>query len=303
MIRSFAGAEAAAAKIGPKRISVMRAENREFLLALKEAYSRGYGEPILIGSEPEIRRIADEIEFDIGCFQLINEKDSQEIAYKAVQLVSSGDAQLVLRGHIDGYFMFRSLIRSASMSGIKRRISVVALFQLPLLPRFVGMTDPGVTMAPDFQEKIEIIQNAVDIFSHLGYDTPRIGILTAGRGLNTNLDSVTDAIKIRDTLSRGELTGCTIEDGLCLSDFFLGKDGFLESHEVIDLSLIPDILLVHNLEIANMFSKIDTLPLNYFSGWARHGILMSGGIPVTIPSRSDRHDTIITAIALGVCIA
>lgn len=308
MIKSFAEAEKAAEKVGPKRISVLRAEDREFLLALKEAGKRGYCEPVLIGDEIKIRRIADEIEFDITNFQLVDEKDSQRIADKGVSLVSAGDAHLILRGQIEGHFLYRALIRSSRVSDARIQICMVALFQMPVLPKLIGIGDPAINVAPDFHVKVEIIRNTVYLFSRLGYDNPRVGILTAERGLNAELDSVTDAVKIKEALASGELTGCSIADGLSLSDFFLGKDGFLGSLEEIDSSLIPDIFLVHNIEFGNMFGKmfgkVDNLsPKDYLPGSRGHGIIMSADIPTVVPSRADRHDTIITDIALGVLIA
>jgi len=304
MIKSFKEAEIIAGEVGPKKIAVLRAENREFLLALKESYRRGYGEPILIGNEAKIRDIADDIEFDISNFSLINEKDHQKIANKGVELVSEGKTDFILRGYIDGHYLYRTLIRSSSKSGVKKQISVVGLIQLPGFPKLIGMTDPGVTVAPDFDAKLGIVRNAVDLFSHLGYNNPRVGCLTAQRGFNDDLDSVTDAVKMRETVSSGELKGYIIEEGLCLSDFFLGENDFLENYGEIDYSLIPDILLVHNIEFGNIFAKIDSLSTEgYFPGWERHGIIMGAGIPTVAPSRADKYDTIITDIALGVLIA
>ena len=304
MISSFAEAEVVAKEVGPKRIAVLRAENREFLLALKESYRRGYGEPILIGDESKIRRIADNIDFDINGFRVIDEKNSQKVADKGIGLVSDGEADFVLRGYIDGHYLYRTLIRSSSKSGVKKQICVVALMQFPVLPKLIGLTDTGITIAPDFRAKIEIIRNAVDLFSHLGYENPKVGILAAERGLNPELDSVIGATKIRESLSNGDLTGCSIEEGFNLSDFFLGENGFLENLEDIDFSLVPDILLVHNLEFGNIFVKIDSLSTSdYFHNFRRHGIIMGAGIPTVIPSRADMHDTIVTDIALGVLIA
>jgi len=304
MVKSFEEAEIMAAKVGPKRISVLRAENREFLLALKESYRRGYVEPILIGDASKIREIADDIDFDIGTFLLIDEKSQQKIADKGVRLVSEGKSDLILRGHIDGHYVYRALIRHSAQTGARRQICVVALMQMPVLPKFIGLVDPGITVAPDFHAKMAIIQNAVDLFSHLGYENPRVGILTAHRRLNAELDSVLDAMKIRDAQSRGELTGCIIEEGLSLSDFFLGKSGFLENHGDIDFSFIPDILLAHNIEFANIFSKLDSMStIDYFPRWERHGIVTGADAPAIIPSRADKHDAIVTIIALGVLIS
>ncbi len=304
LIRSFAEAEELARKAGPKKISVLRAENREFLLALKEAHQRGYGEPVLIGDESKIREIAGEIEFDISNFAIIDSKDLQEIADHGVRLAATGETHFILRGYIDGPPLYRSLIRSAAKRELKKQICVVALMQFPALPKLIGLTDTGITVAPDFSAKMEIIRNAVYLLSRLGYESPQVGIVTARRGLNDDLDSVSDAVRIREAFERGEISGCRLADGLSLSDFFLGTDGFLGGLDKVDYSRIPDIILVHNLEFGNIFVKIDSLAeKDFFSGVRRHGFIVGAGIPTVIPSRADTHKTIITDIALGVLIS
>jgi len=304
LIRSFEEAEEIARKVGPKKISVLRAENREFLLALKEAHQRGYGEPVLIGDERKIREIAGEIRFDVSKFVVIDSRDPQEIADHGVRLAAAGETHFILRGYIDGPPLYRSLIRTSSKRERKKQICVVALMQFPVLPKLIGLTDTGITVAPDFRAKIEIIKHAMDLFSRLGYESPQVGILAAQRGLNDELDSVSDAIKIREAFAKGEFPGCRIVDGLSLSDFFLGMEGFLEGFDEVDYSRIPDILLVHNLEFGNIFVKIDSIAENdFFSGVRRHGFIVGAGIPTVIPSRADTHKTIITDIALGVLIS
>jgi len=121
LIRSFQEAEEIARKVGPKKISVLRAENREFLLALKEAHQRGYGEPVLIGDERKIREIAGEIGFDISKFDVIDSRDPQEIADRGVRLAAMGETHFVLRGYIDGPPLYRSLIRTSAKGENKRR--------------------------------------------------------------------------------------------------------------------------------------------------------------------------------------
>jgi phosphate butyryltransferase len=304
IIRSFEEAEEIARKGGPKKISVLRAENREFLLALKEAQQRGYGEPVLIGDEKKIREIAEEIRFDISKFAVIDSRDPREIAERGVQLAVTGETDFILRGYIDGPPLYRSLIRASSKGGLKKQICVVALMKFPVLPKLIGLTDTGITVAPDFGAKMEIIRHAVDLFSRLGYQSPQVGIMAARRGLNDEIDSVLDAGRIREAFAGGHLPGCCLVDGLSLSDFFLGKEGFLEGLDEVGYHRIPDILVVHNLEFGNIFVKIDSLAeRDFFSGVRRHGIIMGAGIPTVIPSRADTHKTIITDIALGVLIS
>jgi len=304
LIKSFQEAEEMARKAGPKKISVLRAENREFLLAMKEAHRRGYGEPVLIGDERKIREIAEEIEFDISNFAVIDSRDPQEVADYGVRLAATGETDFVLRGYIYGPPLYRALIRSTSDRECKRQISAVCLLEFPVLQKFIAITDPGLAVAPDFAAKMEIIKNAVNLLSRLGYESPQVGIITARSGLDDDLRSLSDAKSIREAFERGELPGCYLAEGLTLSDFLLGKDGFLESFDRVDYSRMPDILLVHNLEFGNIFVKVDSLAeRDFFSGVRRHSFIVGTGIPVVAPSRSDTHKTIITEIALGVLVS
>jgi len=304
VIRSFEEAEEIARKAGPKKMAVLGAENRECLLALQEAYQRGYGEPVLIGDEKKIKKIAEEISFDVSKFIVIDSRDPQEIAEQGVQLAARGETDFILRGYIDSPSLYRSLIRAASKQGVKRQISGVAPMQFPLLPKLIALTDTGLTVAPDFRAKMEIIKNAVTLFSRLGYESPKVGIITAQRGLNDDLDSVSDAVKIREAFAREEFPECQIMEGSSLSDFFLGTDHFLEGFDDIDYSRIPDILLAHNLEFGNIFAKIDSIAeRDFLSGVTRIGVIMGAGIPTLMPSRSDTHRMILTDIAFGVLIS
>lgn len=301
LIRSFEEADEIAGRVEPKKVSVVKADNREFLLALKEAHERGYAEPVLIGDEQKIREIAAEISFDITKFAVIDVRDPQESADKGVQLVESGETNFILRGYIDGPYLYRALIGAASKRGFRRCVSGVALMQFPVLPKLIAVTDAGLTVAPDFRDKMDIIEDAVDLFSRFGYESPQVGIIAARRGLNDELGSVSDAVRIREAFERGELAGCRLVEGLSLSDFLLGREGFLEGFEEIDYSRIPDIIIAPNLEYGNIFCKIDNIAANdFFSGIRRHVIIVGGGIPAVVPSRSDSHKTIISDIALGV---
>lgn len=307
-IRSFEQAEKAAEEIagtvGPRKISVLGAENKEFLLALKEAYRRGYAEPVLIGNEKKIRDIAGEISFDISKFRVINERDPQEIAERGVRLAADGETDFILRAYIGGPPLYRSLIRASSKGGVKRQICVLGLIQFPVLPKLIGFADIGITVNPGFGAKMEILKDAVGMFSRLGYESPQVGLLAARRGVNDNLDSIADAARIREAFAKGELPACSLVEGSSLSDFLLGPEGFIESIDRIDYSRIPDIMIIADLDFGNILAKIESIAERDFaSGVRRHAFILGTGMPIVIPSRSDTHKTIITDIALGVLIS
>lgn len=307
-VRSFEEAEKEAGEItgksGPKRISVLAAESREFLLALKEAHQRGYAEPVLIGNEKKIRDIAGEIGFDISRFRVLDVRDPQEITEQGVRLVAKGETDFILRAHIEGPPLYRSLIRASSQEGVKRQICVLGLMQFPILPKLVGFADIGITVNPDFRAKMAIMESAVGMFSHLGYESPRVGLIAARRGLDDNLGSIADADRIREAFAKGDLPACSLAEGLSLSDFLLGPEGFLEGSGRIDYSRIPEIMIISDLDFGNIISKIESIAeKDFFSGHRRHAFVLGTGMPIVIPSRSDSHKTIITDIALGVLIS
>lgn len=298
-------AEEIAGKSGPKRISVLGAESREFLLALKEAHQRGLAEPILIGNEKKIRDMAGEISFDVSKFRIIDATGPMETAGQGVRFVAQGEADFILRAHIDGPPLYRTLIRSSSQGGGDRRqICVLAMMQFPFLPKIVGFADIGITVNPDFKAKMDILKSAVGMFLRLGYERPRVGLITARRGLNDGLESVADAARIRDAFSQGELPACSLAEGLSLSDFLLGPEGFLESFDRIDYSRIPEVMIISDLDFGNIISKVESIAeRDFFSGHKRHAFILGAGMPIVIPSRSDNRETIITDIALGVLIS
>lgn len=308
VIRNFEQAEEAAERksrsSGPKKVSVLGAENREFLLALREARRKGYAEPVLIGNERKIRDIAGEINFDISKFPIIDETDPEKIAERGFQLAIRGETDFILRAYIEGPPLYRTLIRSSSNGELKNQICVLALMQFPALPKLIGFADIGITVDPDLRAKMEILKNAIAMFSRLGYESPQVGLIAARRGLNDSLVSIADAAGIREAFERGELPPCSLVEGLSLSDFFLGPGGFLEGFDRIDYSRIPDVMIIADLDYGNILVKIDSIAeSDFFSGVRRHAFILGTPVPIVIPSRSDTHTTIITDIALGVLIS
>lgn len=281
----------------------MGAESREFLLALKEADKRGYTEPLLIGDEEKIRKIAEEIDFDISNFDIFDERSSQRKAERGVQLALDGEADFIIRAFIEGPPLYRTLIRASSKKfGRKKQVCAVGLMKFRPVPKLFALADVAITVAPDFNAKMDILKNAMFMFSRLGYDSTRVGIITARKDFDDRLESISDAEKIRQAFADKGLSG--LVEGTSLSDFLLGEDGYLEDLDKIDYSRIPDILLTHNLDFANVFVKIDGMgERDIFTEYRRHAFIMGAGIPIVIPSRSDSHKTIITDIALGVLVS
>lgn len=67
------------------------------------------------------------------------------------------DALALVSGEIDPFHLESEVIRTA------RRISHVFLMDVPAYPRLLLVTDAAINIAPAAKEKVDIVQNAIDL--------------------------------------------------------------------------------------------------------------------------------------------
>ncbi len=70
-------------------------------MAIKDAVERNIITPILVGNEGKIREISKEIGFDLSGIKIVDKDDIKECAEIAVKLVSSKEADFVMKGLLD----------------------------------------------------------------------------------------------------------------------------------------------------------------------------------------------------------
>lgn len=300
LLTSFSEIDGQAVRQGPKKLVVLAPEDEEFLLAVKDSTSRGYVEPILIGSEDRIKRLADRIAFDISEIEKIYEDDRQVIADQGIRMLFDGTVDIASKGQIPTAYIYRAIIREES--GIRRKtVSVVTLLEIQGLGRLTSFTDTGVSIHPDFQTKLDIIANAVFVFHLLGYRKPRVAVLSGQREIGGSLTSAEHAAAIRKAYEAGEPGECEVMSATCLTDILFPPGKPFSSYDDINLagSSFPEIMVVPELTTGNILAKLDFA----FPHVRRRSLVMSSRGPVIIPSRSDFHDAVTGEIATGVVVA
>jgi phosphate butyryltransferase len=283
---------------GPKKLAVLAPEDSEFMLAVKKSRDAGYIEPILIGDREKMKKVADEVEFDISTVEQIPEIDRQTVANLGTAMLFSGDVDMESKGQIPTSYIYRSIIKEESRAGTGRTISVISLWDIPELNRFTSFTDTGVNIHPDHKAKAAVINNAVFLFHTLGYPKPRISVLSGQREIGGTLPSYKDGKLLKEMAAAGEFGECEIVEGTSFADFLLDRGGRLQHYEDIDLSNLPEILLVPSLDTGNILCKLD-----FFLDVHRRSLVMTSKGPALIPSRSDFCDSIMGEIAMGVVVA
>jgi len=298
MIRSLEDVSRLAKEKGPKKLAVLSPEDEEFMLAVKRSWEVGYIEPVLIGDREKMDQVAEKVGFDIGRFEKIEENDRQTVSDLGIGMLFSGKLSIVSKGQIPTSYIYRSVIRAESKAGSGMTVSVMSLWEIPGVDHLVAFTDSGVNIQPDFKAKAEIIKNAVFLYHLLGFQRPKIGVLSSQRGFRETMASFRDYKSLRKAAETGDLGECEVVEGVSFSDIFLGPRGRMKSYGEIDLNRTPHVILVPCLDTGNIICKLDL-----FLDVKRCSLTVTSKGAVCIPARSDMSDSIEGQIAMGVVVA
>jgi phosphotransacetylase len=180
----------------------------------------------------------------------------------------------------------------------ERRISHVYLMDVPSYPRPLLITDAAINVAPNLEEKADIIRNAIDLAHAIGIETPRVAILAAVETVNPKMRSTLDAAALCKMADRGQIVGGLL-DGPLAFDNAISPAAAQEKGIVSPVAGIADILVVPELEAGNMLAK----QLSFLAGADGAGIVLGARVPIILTSRADSQRTRIASCALAVIVA
>ncbi|MBW1980260.1 MAG: hypothetical protein JRJ12_03485 [Deltaproteobacteria bacterium] len=298
MLRSFAEVKPLISGLPPKVVAVVSPRNHQVMLALRDACNEGTVIPTFIGSQKTIYETSEKSGFNIRDFLVIDEDDPQDMADIGVGFLDDGRADFFLKGQIPTSHIFKAVIKNQARATTRKRFSVVTLWEMPGLNRLIAITDPGVNIKPDLDDKIEIVRNAVSLMHLLGYSRPTVLLLSAHRGMSMDLSSRSDAEKIRQAVRKGMLEGCRVVSDFSLFDLSLKAKADFDYQNGVEQPQFPDIFLVPNLEAGNILVKMD-----YIIKLTRRSVMLGASGPLLLPSRSDTYDSIKGEIEFGVLIS
>lgn len=298
MIKNFQELLDLAVKKGPKRLSVACAQDDDALKAIKTAYDKGIVNGYLVGNEAEIRRIAEEINLDLNGFEIINIIDMAEASLKAVELVSSGQADLVMKGLVDTSIILKAVLNKEVGLRTGNALSHVAIFDVPTYHKILMVTDAAMNIAPDLQTKKQIIENSLFVTRALEIDMPNVGIIAAKEKVTEAMPATVDAGELVKMNQEGLIKGCRVGGPFAL-DNAVSKEA-AEIKGIKDpMAGDVDVLLCPTIEAGNVLYKA----LNFLANAQSAGIIVGAKAPVVLTSRADSDDSKLNSIALGVLMA
>lgn len=286
---------------GDKRVtlSVAAAHDEEVLLAIKSAVEMEIITPILIGEENKIREISKEINFDLSKFKIINKGTIEECAETAVKLVSSGEADFVMKGLLDTSVILKAVLNKEWGLRTDSLLSHVMVYEVPSYDKLLVTTDGGMNIEPDYDQKVKILKNAIEATKPLGLKHIKVACLAAKEKVNSKMQATVDARALQEAGERGEFGNDVTVEGPLAFDLAVSKEAAKIKGFKSKVSGETDIMLMPTIEVGNGIGKA----LTYFAGAKSAGIIMGAKAPIVLVSRADSHESKLYSIAYGALIA
>ncbi len=283
-----------ARKAGPARFVVAQAADTTILEAVSEARKAGFCLPVLVGQGREIRKAAQECGVSVDGWEIVEVSDAAEAAGEAVKTVARGGGDILVKGLLPSADLLHAVLNKANGLTMGRTLSHVGVFHIPGAERLYFVTDAGLVIAPDFRQKIDIVQNAVDLAHRLGISQPVVAILCAIETVNPDMPATMDAAGLAKMADRGAIRGARVEGPLAL-DNAVSVEAARHKGITSELAGRADILVVPSIEAGNILYKA----LIFFAKAEDGGIVMGARCPIVLPSRSDSARNKLYSLALG----
>jgi len=283
------------AQTAKKTIAVAVAEDEEVIDAVADALNRNLGNFILFGDQKKIETIVALKHLNGNPnIKIIHADSKAQAAEFAVKAIYNKEANVLMKGNIPTNIFLKAVLNKEYGLRTGNVLSHVAVFEVPGFNRPILVTDAAMNIAPDLQQKAQIVQNAVAIAKKLGIETPKVAPLAAVEVVNPVMQATVDAAALTMMNSRGQITGCIIDGPLALDN---AVSVLAAEHKGLQSEVAgnADILLVPAIEVGNVLYK----SLVYFAQ-AKVGAVIAGArVPIVLTSRADKAQSKLYSLALA----
>jgi phosphotransacetylase len=289
---------AAVQAIPPAPTAVAHPCNEASLTGAVEAASAGIITPILVGPRRKILASAEQAGLDISPYEIVDAEHSHQSAELAVALVREGRAETLMKGSLGTDELLGPVVKRDTGLRTERRLTHCFIMDVPGHANILFITDAAINIVPTLEEKVDIVQNAIDLARCLGIEIPKVAILSAMEKVNPKLQSTVEAAALCKMADRGQITGGLLDGPLALDNAISPKaarikgiGGAVAGH--------ADILVVPDLEAGNVLAK----SLSFLMSADSAGIVLGARVPITLTSRADSLQSRLASAAVAALVA
>ena len=282
----------------PQRAVVAAAQDGHTLEAVFRAQRDGLIRPILVGDVPRIRQAARALGQEVPEEDLVEAGDEAQCARTAVELIRRGAGKLLIKGMLQTGTLLKAVVQPDTGIRAGKLLSHVAILDVPAYHKLMFVSDGGMVVAPDLEQKREILQNVLSLCRFLGYESPKAAVLCAVETMNPKMPETVDAAALKAEGARGDFGACVIEGPI---SFDLATDrqaAALKGYES-PVAGDADVFLVPSIAAGNLMCKA----LYGMAGGRMAGVVLGASVPITVNSRSaaaeEKYDSIAIAAAMA----
>jgi phosphate butyryltransferase len=279
----------------PKKIAIAAAQDEDVLRAVKSAYLEKICIPILIGNKEKIIELSQKINFNLDDIQIIESKDDNEAARTAVSLVSSGKADILMKGLVDTAIILKAVLDKEIGLRTGNILSHAAVFETDRYHKLFIITDAAMNIAPSASEKKQIIENTLPLCKSLNIENPKVAVICAKEKVSPKMQATVDAEILVNMNKNGEIKGCMVEGPFGLDNAISREAAALKGVKG-EVAGDADILLMPNIEAGNVMYKT----LTYLADSKNAGIILGAKAPIILTSRADSDEAKLYSILLAV---
>jgi phosphate butyryltransferase len=279
-----------------KKLVLAAAQDQHSLSAVLRAWKDGIIEPILIGDKESIQNISVVNNYDIAGLRIIHEPDTYMAVEMAVKMVSSKQADVLMKGKVGTSTLLKCVLNKEWGLRTGNLLSHIALFEVETYHKLIAVTDVAMNIAPNLQDKIAIVNNAIGCLHRLGIKIPKVAVLGAVEMVNENMEATLHAALLSKMNQRDQIKDCII-DGPLAFDNAVSLESSQHKGIRSEVAGDTDLLLMPDIEVGNVLYK----SLVFFAKAKVASVILGALAPIVLTSRSDteqaKYDSIMLAAA------
>ena len=263
-----------------------------------QAYEEGILEPILVGPQAEIEKIAQDNNLDISKLQIIDVATSELAAAASAELASNGKVHCLVKGSLHTDILMHAVLQPEYNLRTKRLISSCCSMSLPSYERIIFLADMVMNISPTLEQKVQILENAVGMARALGWEKPKVAMITAVEVVNPKMPATLDAAIIAKMADRGQIENCIVEGPIDL-DIAVSPESAKIKQFKSPIMGDADILIMPDLQAANSLYKA----MVFMSKASVADVILGAAVPIVVTSRADDEQTRLDSIAAAALVA
>ncbi len=298
MITSFAQLEEKVRTLPPVTIVIAAAEDKKVTGLTKLAREKGFiKKAILTGKSDEIKTVLNELGEPVDFYEIVHTDEDRTAAVEAVKAIREGRAQILVKGRLETVYYLKAILDKENGVAASKVLSNLTMLEMPSYHKFICVTDNAIIPLPTLEEKKVIILNTAPLMKAIEVENPKVAALSALEVVNPKVPSTVDADALQTMSRNGEMSDFIVE-GPIAYDIAISKEASAGKKYVSEVAGEPDILLMPNLEAANILTKAYKFHAHANSG----GLVMGAKVPVVLNSRSDDAERRLNSLMMAMAI-